>query len=573
MTLDRTIAIGIACLALSACAGKPATGTFTLSLVGTNDLHGGVLEANGRGGLALLDGYISNLRAARQQDGGAVVLLDAGDLFQGTLESNLTEGAVVVDAYNTIGYQAATIGNHEFDYGPVGSAAIPGAPGDDPRGALKERLSQSHFPWVAANLLQTATGKPVQWPNVAPSTVITVNGVKIGVVGLITGEAPTATNSANVTGLSFAPLDRALIDEATRLRSAGATIVIGLAHAGGECRDLSNPSDLSSCDPRSEIFPVARAIPAGLVDAIVGGHRHSLLANEVNGIPIIESASNGREFGRIDFLVGRDTGRVISHRVFPPRELCAREVPGGQGCAPASAPDSKAAEYERRPVVPSARIAKVLEPAVARAADLKARPLGTSRFTARLVRGPGDEGGPVGDLDADWMRALVPGADLAIMNSGGLRADLPEGPFTYGRLYELMPFDNLQMVISLTGAQLRRVIAVNLAKVDSMIVLSGVRATAACKEGQVNVVLVRDSGRPIRDDEVLRIVTNDFLVTGGDGFFTPVAPVHVESTGGLVREGVAEMLTREGGTWGEERRALPPRIQMPGSRPLTCAAR
>src|SRR6185436_638065 len=101
---------------------------------------------------------------------------------------------------------------------------------------------------------------------------------------------------------------------------------------------------------------------------------------------------------------------------------------------------------------------------------------------------------------------------------------------------------------------------------------SGVRATAACKEGQVNVVLVRDSGRPIRDDEVLRIVTNDFLVTGGDGFFTPVAPVHVESTGGLVREGVAEMLTREGGTWGEERRALPPRIQMPGSRPLTCAA-
>jgi len=233
MTRDRTIAIAIACLALSACAGKPATGTFTLSLIGTNDLHGGVLEDNGRGGLALLDGYISNLRAARQQDGGAVLLLDGGDLFQGTLESNLTEGAVVVDAYNTIGYQAATIGNHEFDYGPVGSAAIPGAPGDDPRGALKERLSQSHFPWVAANLLQTATGKPVQWPNVAPSTVITVNGVKIGVVGLITGEAPTATNSANVTGLSFAPLDRALIDEATRLRSAGATIVIGLAHAGG----------------------------------------------------------------------------------------------------------------------------------------------------------------------------------------------------------------------------------------------------------------------------------------------------------------------------------------------------
>ena len=433
MTPDRAIAIGIACLALSACAGKPAPGNFTLSLIGTNDLHGGVLEENGRGGLALLDGYISNLRAARQQDGGAVLLLDAGDLFQGTLESNLTEGAVVVDAYNTIGYQAVTIGNHEFDYGPVGSATIPGGPGDDPRGALKARLSQSHFPWVASNLVETATGKPVQLPNVAPSTLLAVNGVKIGVVGLITGVALTATIAANVKDLTVAPLDRALIDEATRLRSAGATIVIGIAHAGGTCRDTSNPSDLSSCDPRSEIFEVAHAIPPGLVDAIVGGHRHLLLAHDVNGIPIIESGSSGREFGRIDFVVDRATGRAVSHRVFPPRELCAREAPGGQGCAPASAPDGEPAQYEGRPVVPSARIAKVLEPAIARAAELKERPLGKSWLTAPFVRGTAGSQGSVGDLEADWMRALVPGADLAITNSGGLRANLPEGPLTYGR--------------------------------------------------------------------------------------------------------------------------------------------
>ena len=91
-----------------------------------------------------------------------------------------------------------------------------------------------------------------------------------------------------------------------------------------------------------------------------------------------------------------------------------------------------------------------------------------------------------------------------------------------------------------------------------MIVLSGVRATAACNGGRVNVVLVRDSGRPIRDDEVLKAVTTDFLITGGDGFFAPIAPVHVESAGGPIREEMAEMLTREGATWGAERRALPP---------------
>ena len=95
-------------------AGSPPSGstsTLTISIVGTNDLHGAILPAEGRGGLALLDGFVRNLRAARAADGGAVVLLDAGDLFQGSLESNLTEGAVVISAYNALGYTAAAIGN------------------------------------------------------------------------------------------------------------------------------------------------------------------------------------------------------------------------------------------------------------------------------------------------------------------------------------------------------------------------------------------------------------------------------------------------------------------------------
>src|SRR4051812_42015822 len=79
----------------------PVSGsTFTLSLVGTNDLHGSILPVNGRGGLVLFGGYIGNVRSARARDGGAVLLVDAGDMWQGTLESNLTEGASVVSAYN-----------------------------------------------------------------------------------------------------------------------------------------------------------------------------------------------------------------------------------------------------------------------------------------------------------------------------------------------------------------------------------------------------------------------------------------------------------------------------------------
>ena len=100
------------------------TGRVTLSIVGTTDLHGRVFPSDGRGGLALLGGYLRNLRAARALDGGAVLLLDAGDTFQGGIESNLSEGALVVDAYNALGYDALAIGNHEFEYGALDTVGV-----------------------------------------------------------------------------------------------------------------------------------------------------------------------------------------------------------------------------------------------------------------------------------------------------------------------------------------------------------------------------------------------------------------------------------------------------------------
>src|SRR4029079_19394029 len=107
-----------------------------------SDLHGAALPRGGFGGLPLLAGYVNNLRAARATDGGAVLLIDSGDTFQGDVESNLSEGAFIVDAYNAIGYSAEAIGNHDFDFGAVDSAAARQLPGDL-RGALKARASQA----------------------------------------------------------------------------------------------------------------------------------------------------------------------------------------------------------------------------------------------------------------------------------------------------------------------------------------------------------------------------------------------------------------------------------------------
>jgi hypothetical protein len=128
----------------------PRAGSFTLTILGTNDLHGAIDR------LPILAGYVANLRAVRAADGGQVLLLDAGDMFQGTLGSNLGEGAAVVAAYNAIGYDAAAIGNHEFDFGPVGPAVTASGPDDDPRGALRARALEANFPFLSANVLDAA---------------------------------------------------------------------------------------------------------------------------------------------------------------------------------------------------------------------------------------------------------------------------------------------------------------------------------------------------------------------------------------------------------------------------------
>jgi 5'-nucleotidase len=133
------VAVVVCAIQIPAGAQPP---TLTISIVGTNDLHGGILPENGHGGLALFAGYLRNLRAARARD-GAVLLVDAGDMWQGTLESNLREGAPVVAAYNALGYAAAAVGNHEFDFGPAGPATTPGASASDPRGARKSRPSEA----------------------------------------------------------------------------------------------------------------------------------------------------------------------------------------------------------------------------------------------------------------------------------------------------------------------------------------------------------------------------------------------------------------------------------------------
>ena len=532
--------------------------TLTISVIATTDLHGGVLPRGERGGVALLGGYLRNIRTARLQDGGGVLLVDSGDMFQGTLESNLNEGAAVVAAYNALGYAAAAIGNHEFDYGPAGPDETVQKAGEDPRGALKARAASARFPFLAANTVDDATGQPVAWTNVKPSTLVEVRGVQVGLIGVTTPDTPALTIGANVIGLTFAPLVPVITREATALRARGATAVIVLAHAGGRCTRFDDPENLSSCDQMAEIVQVARQLPAGLVDVIAAGHTHQAMAHDVGGVAIVEAYSSGRSFSRVDLMVNRSTRKLASKRIFPTQDL----VP---------------ARYENRLVRPDAASAAAIAPAARKAIAMKTQPIGVSLETP-FARGDQLSETAIADLVADGTLASTPGADVAVSNGGSLRTDLPAGPLTYGSIYELYPFDNRIVTLRLTGDQLTRIIAHNLERKEppfELLPIAGFKVDARCDGTMLRVMLTRSSGATIRADERLTVATSDFIAGGGDGIVAPAGALgEIRAVEGapLLRESLVAWLRSRDGRLNENQFVSSEhrRWSYPGSRPVVC---
>jgi 5'-nucleotidase len=520
----RVPALVAAVLLCSACAAPPAgpaAGPVTIAVIGTNDVHGQLLPGEGRGGLVTLSGYVDALRDSGEVD--AVLLLDAGDMWQGTLESNLNEGASVVAAYNALGYAAAAIGNHEFDFGPAGPAGVPSSAGDDPRGALRQRAREADFPLLAANLRDAEGRQPPVWDNVQASATVKIAGIEVGIVGVMTEKAMSATIASNVEGLAVTPLAAAVRREAEALRRAGADLVIVTAHAGGRCSELADPDDLSSCEPGGEIFALAEALPPGLVDHIVAGHIHHPLAHVANGISITSNESRAPTFGRVDFVVAADGTRERS-RLYPPTPLCPYVVSSNGLCAFADPRDGSVqpAPYAGTRIEPDPAVAAIARQAHAAAEQLKDQSLGVILAEPFTLKG-----NPESALANLVTHALLESfdADVAIHNvHGGLRAVLPAGELTFGSVYEMFPFDNRVVVIELTGEELADVIAAQVMKGRTRAGVAGIRITAECTADGLGLAIRLDTGELLGDEDRLRVIVNDFLALGGDDILLPVLP-------------------------------------------------
>jgi 5'-nucleotidase len=529
----------------------PPPGAHTITIIGTNDLHGSLER------LPLVAGFVANVRTARAADGGGVLLVDAGDLFQGTLESNLAEGADVVRAYNRMGYAASAIGNHEFDYGPVGKNVTVKAPGEDPRGALLARIHEAKFPFLAANVSDDA-GKPFA----PPSVLVDVAGVPIGIIGASTTSTPYTTMPANFVGLHVAPAGPAIEREAKALRAKGAQVIVVAAHLGSECKDLEHPDDTASCDHKTELFDVLDHLPKGTVDVFVAGHTHAGVAHRIDGVATVESFSSGRAFGRVDVSV--IAGKIAGITLHPPEVMCPLDA--NFNAVPVAECHPK--DYEGKPVVADAEIQKIVDEAIARAGDKRAEKLGVT-LAGAITRAYKTESAE-GDLFTELMLAARPDADVAMTNGGGLRQDLPAGELTYGQLFAAMPFDNRFAIVVVSGAQLRDMIAKNLGRSAGILSWAGLAVKGQCKDKALDLAIdVR--GKPLDPQKSYTIATSDFLASGGDGMFGKDKP-KITVTDDIIRDAIADVLRARKGTIDPASYATK-RLDYPGKRPVRCGGK
>ena len=475
-------------LAVPVCAAETTTST-TKDLTGhivilhTNDVHGGIA------------GY-AKLAAAKESyttSGAYTLLVDAGDYIQGDPTVSASQGKTAIELMNSTGYDAATVGNHEFDYGYAN---------------LKTISAQANFPILAAN---------VQYNGATAfdsHTIFTAaNGKKIGVFGLETPETATKAHPAKIQGVTFVggqDMMKLAQTEVDTLKAAGCDYVICLGHLGIDAESTGNRS-----------IDVLNAVTG--IDVFIDGHSHSTLDQ-------IKAATNGT--GKVGNAYLTSTGTKLANvgvvDIAPDGTITTSNVPL----------DTLTAENADTAAVIQ-RIQQQIDADYGAVFAQSEVQLNGEKAQVRT----GETN--LGDLITDAMLwqagTLGEKVDAAVNNGGGIRASLSVGDLTKKDINTVLPFGNTLYLVKLTGAQLLEALEASTCSLPESIgafpQVSGIEYTVNTgakfsstenypgstygKPNAVNRVTIQSVGGAAFDPaETYTIVTNDFLGAGGDTYYT-----------------------------------------------------
>ncbi|MCQ2550787.1 MAG: bifunctional metallophosphatase/5'-nucleotidase [Clostridia bacterium] len=494
----------------------------------SNDVHGNV------------DGYkyMAGLAKKYEKLGAEVILADAGDFSQGTTYVSTTKGADAVDMMNAVGYDVATLGNHEFDFG---------------YDQLKENLSKANFKVVCTDVFD-ADGNTIY----DSYTIIEKDGLKIGFFGVETPEAQTKVNPALIKGLQFAT-GKAVKESAMKavraLRARDCDVIIALSHLG---------VDGESAPYRSvDVFP---GLFAQGLDLVIDGHSHTVMTESEAGDLI---QSTGTAFENIGVVViDKAKKEIVKHELYQVGEK-----------SPVDKKVEKAAK-------------KIMDRVDAEYGEVFAKSEVTLNGD-KAPQGNRDSETNNGDLITDamlWSVAYTGGitevdADhvVAVTNGGGIRATINPGDVSKKDINTVLPFGNTVAVVYVTGAELLEALEASTyctpEAVGGFPQVSGLQFTLDTLKAYVandetypgstyygpkkiaRVTIDSVNGQPFNKDDVYAVVTNNFCAAGGDTYYAFAAATSQFDTGIPVDEAVMLFVTEQlGGVIGQDYAAPQGRI-------------
>ncbi|MBW5248538.1 5'-nucleotidase C-terminal domain-containing protein [Streptomyces sp. P01-B04] len=528
--------------------------TVDVQLLSFNDLHGNLEPPSGSAGTVnekQADGTVkavpaggveylaSSLRAARKGHPYSITAAGGDMVGASPLLSGLFHDEPTIEALNKIDLDVTTVGNHEFDEGATELARLQNGGCHPVEGCYEQgkKFKGADFPYLAANVTDEKTGKPI----LKPYTVWKKNGVKIGFIGVTLEGTPNIVTANGVKGLKFHDEIETVNKYAKELDRQGVKSIVTLIHEGGAPASSSYNYDCDSPAAGDGISGPITEIAKGIspkVDALVTGHTHQAyvctIPDPAGNPRLVTSASSfGKLYTDTTLTYDRRTKDIVRTAVKG-----SGSAKSSQHHRPAPANPVSANHVVTRDQAKATDMTALIARWNTLAAPIASRPQG---FISADINGRGATSPekPLGNLIADaQLEGLAPadkgGAVVAFMNPGGIRADLVykasgsegDGVVTYGESFTVQPFTNMMNVVDLTGAQLvsalqQQVSGSNEASPKILQVSKGLTYTLdMTKSGAARVVTgtIKLNGEAIDPAKSYRVAMNEFLAGGGDGF-------------------------------------------------------
>jgi 2',3'-cyclic-nucleotide 2'-phosphodiesterase (5'-nucleotidase family) len=482
-----------------------------LSIIGLNDFHGQLDQT-----ATLIDNLNANVGGAPQlatmfdEEASALpkpsLLLAAGDnVGASPPNSALLDDRPAIDVENAWGLDATSFGNHEFDFGLE---------------RILAHEARANFPFLSANIVEEDTGEAPDW--VKPSKVFRVNGVRVGVIGATVRTTPELVKAGATAGLLFLDEAERIRRESARLRALGVKVQVVVIHEGaalGANAIDGNPAQAW----QGPIMQIVEGLQSTTVDLVIAGHTHRIANTVVGRIPVVEGVNAGGSYSVAQLMVkDSDVAWVgASTRVAKNIGVAGR-----------------------------ADVQAIVTQANTETAPLRNRVIGTQSVDIRRDPTRLSESA-MGNMVADAMRLKYPGVDAAITNSGGLRQDILRTPptateqpdeITWGEVFAVLPFGNKTVIETLTGAQLTAGLLNGVSPACNPAIatgrfpqVSGLKITYHCNGTTpvIDGIWKAPNGpagtlTPVGPSDTVRFVTNDFMLTGGDGYTAFAAGTDVQ---------------------------------------------